>query len=203
MKFEPETVRHFYVKLLAFYPRAFREQFGESMRQTFEDVCRERIGRKKNLSFGFTAWLFAETFIGAARENLTEIKRRKFMENVVSDQKTPATGGLLLAMPFAILFLVEMNNIEPLSSFFKNLTTNANGQGLNVFGKVFILGSLFLLLAGFVVSFVPVARNFRSGTATHPFNLLIMTMLFFFIAALATGFVIDQYPCWIGVPNCD
>ncbi len=37
MIFERKTVRAFYKKLLAFYPGAFKEQFGESMEQTFNE----------------------------------------------------------------------------------------------------------------------------------------------------------------------
>jgi hypothetical protein len=42
-----QTVRIFYKKLLAFYPQAFREQFGESVQQTFNDLCNERKRQAK------------------------------------------------------------------------------------------------------------------------------------------------------------
>jgi hypothetical protein len=42
MRADPKTVRALYKKLLGLYPRAFRERLGESMEQTFNDLCNER-----------------------------------------------------------------------------------------------------------------------------------------------------------------
>jgi hypothetical protein len=39
-----------YVMLLRLYPRRFREQFGEGMAQTFQDLCRERANTRRGLS---------------------------------------------------------------------------------------------------------------------------------------------------------
>jgi hypothetical protein len=48
-----------YGRVLALYPREFRERFGESMKQTFNDLCRER--RR-------TAGIFLDTATGILRE---------------------------------------------------------------------------------------------------------------------------------------
>ncbi len=204
MIFEKDKIRNFYKKLLAFYPQTFRKQFGES-EQTFDDLCRERIRRTKRLSFGFALWLFAETFAGVAKENLTEIKRGKVMENIISNNKSSAIIGFLLAMPLAVLLLIGIYDIEPLSGFYKTLTTEADGYRINVFGRIFEIGALLLLPLGFIVSLVPVVRNAQAGNdlTANPINLLIAAALFIFIATLVISIVIDQYPCWIGVPNCD
>jgi len=203
--FERDTIRILYKKLLALYPRAFREQFGESMEQTFDDVCRERIQQTKQLSFGFALLLFAETFAGVARENLTEIKRGEIMENIISNNKSSAIIGFLLAMPLAILLLIEIFDIAPLSGFYKTLTTEADGHRISTLGRILEVGAVLLLPLGFVISVVPVVRNVRAGNGltTNPINLLIAAALFIFIATLVIINVIDQYPCWIGVPNCD
>jgi hypothetical protein len=128
------------------------------------------------------------------------------MENIISNHKSAALIGFLLAMPLAILLLIEISGIEPLHGFLVTLTTEAgNNPRLNTFGKVLTLGVLLLLPLGFVISLVPVVRNVRTsnGFTANPINLLIAAALFIFIATLVTGFVVDQYPCWIGVPNCD
>jgi hypothetical protein len=206
MMFEQKTVRIFYKKLLAFYPQAFREQFGESMRQTFNDLCNERKGEAKQISFGFLLWLFIETFAGIVKEHFFRIKRGATMENIISNSKSSAIIGFLLAVPLAILLLIEISGIEPLSGFFKTLTTEADGHTLSASGKIIILSALLLLPLGFVVSLAPIVRNVRTsqnGLTATPFNLLIAVALFIFIATLVTGFIVDQYPCWIGVPNCD
>ena len=126
------------------------------------------------------------------------------MENITANKKS-AMIAFLMAMPLAILFFIEINNIEPLSRFLREQTTNGDGYGLNAFGKILMLGSLLLLPAAFAVNLIPITRNLRAGNSITaiPINLLLAVALFIFIASLVTGFVIDQYPCWIGVPNCD
>ena len=203
--FEQKTVRNFYKKILAFYPQAFREQFGESMEQTFNDLCNERKQQAKQTSFGFVLWMFIETFVGIIKENLIQIKKGAAMENIIPNNKSAAIIGFLLAMPLAVLLLIMIYDIEPLSGFYKTLTTEADGYRINVFGRIFEIGALLLLPLGFIISLVPIVRNARAGYGftANPVNLLIAVALFIFIAILVITFVIDQYPCWIGVPNCD
>jgi len=205
MGFERKTVRIFYKKLLALYPRAFREQFGESMEQTFNDLWNERQRQAKQGLFGFVLWMFVETAVGIIKESFIQIKRAKFMGNIFTNQKSAAIIGLILAMPLAILLLIEMNNIEPLSSFFRKLTTEADGYSLNAFGRILIIGALLLLPAAFVINFIPISRNLRAGKGitVSPVNVLLVVALFIFIVWLVGSFIVDQYPCWIGVPNCD
>jgi hypothetical protein len=64
--------RRRYRKLLRFYSRPYREKFGESMEQTFGDLCRERAGAGKSLG-GFVLWMFVETSAGILRENVRTI----------------------------------------------------------------------------------------------------------------------------------
>jgi len=203
--FEQKTIRSFYKKLLAFYPRVFREQFGEAMEQTFNDVCNERKQQAKQISFGFLLWMFIETFAGIIKEHLIQIKKGATMENTISNHKSAAIIGFLLAMPLAILLLIMVYDIEPLSGFFKTLTTEADGHRISTLGRILEAGALLLLPLGFIISLVPVVQNARTGDGltANPINLLIAAALFIFIATLIVSFVIDQYPCWIGVPNCD
>lgn len=204
--FEQKTIRNFYKKLLALYPQAFREQFAESMEQTFNDLWKERSKQAKQISFGFALWMFMETAIGIVKEHFSEIKRGKFMENIITNQKRAAIVGFLLAMPLAILLLIEISGIEPLHGFLVALTTeNGNNPRLSAFGKILTLGTILLLPLGLVISLVPVVRNARAGYGwmVNRVNLSIAAALFVFIAALVIVNVIDQYPCWIGVPNCD
>ena len=68
--------RKLYAKLLRFYPKPYRERFGEGMEQTFNDLCRERKEAGDGL-FGFVLWVFVETSAGIIRENITVIIMQK------------------------------------------------------------------------------------------------------------------------------
>lgn len=62
--------RAWYANLLRLYPLPHRERFGESMQQTFDDLCRERLAAGRGLS-GLLVWIFAETAVGVFRELVT------------------------------------------------------------------------------------------------------------------------------------
>ena len=55
MMHKQDMVHTLYKKLLALYPQAFKEQLGESMERTFQDLWNEKRRTKKEL-FGFVLW---------------------------------------------------------------------------------------------------------------------------------------------------
>lgn len=83
MIYEQNTVRTLYKKLLAFYPRSFKEQLGESMEQTFQDLWNEKRQSKKEL-FGFVLWTFIETASGIIQERVLLIKEMNPVKNILT-----------------------------------------------------------------------------------------------------------------------
>jgi len=67
----------FYARLISLYPRAYYDRFGQSMMQTFNDLCRERDGASGSPVF----WIFAETSGHIVREHV--LQRTKTMYGVV------------------------------------------------------------------------------------------------------------------------
>ena len=103
--------RRWYRKLLGCYPRRYRERFGESMAQTFTDLCRERAAMGKGL-FGLALWMFIETCAGMIRENGTTIARyamRRDSASFLGIVKYCAItlGGLMVAGTAALMFLAR------------------------------------------------------------------------------------------------
>jgi hypothetical protein len=93
--------RAWYAMLLRLYPQPFQERFGEGMRQTFHDLCRERRSARRGL-FGFALWIFFETLLGIARENTIQMTQlSKTMLRVAL-----AALGLLM-VPLAASQVVE------------------------------------------------------------------------------------------------
>jgi hypothetical protein len=52
---------------------------------------------------------------------------------------------------------------------------------------------------------MPIVWTMRAGGSllTHPVNMLLAAVILIFIVMFVGGIIIDQYPCWTGVPNCD
>lgn len=96
-----------YAILLRLYPRSFREQFGEGMAQTFRDLCREHLHAGRGL-VGFALWIFCETLVGIARENLMRMNQ---MGKTVLRVALVALG--LLMVPLVASYLVPGWNWKP------------------------------------------------------------------------------------------
>jgi hypothetical protein len=64
------TYRRLYEVLLRLSPRSFRERFGEGMRQTFNDLLRERSREGRGM-IAYALWMCAETSVQILRMNIT------------------------------------------------------------------------------------------------------------------------------------
>jgi hypothetical protein len=109
MAYAQRTIQALYKKLLRLYPREFREQLGESMQQTFNDLYRER--QTEGGSFGFMLWAFTETALGILREHVLLLTKGATMKNVLANPSSAVTkwGGFasfLLAVTFIVAPLI-------------------------------------------------------------------------------------------------
>jgi uncharacterized transporter YbjL len=63
---------------------------------------------------------------------------------------------------------------------------------------------LFPITAG-IIAGRPIVNTLRAGGSLfrHPINLIIVVFILSTFAIGFASFIIDQWPCFIGVPNCD
>jgi hypothetical protein len=127
------TVRAFYRKLLACYPREFRQQLGQSMDQTFHDLwnAQRHAGRG---SFRFVLWAFLDTIGGVLRARLLLFSRGGSMKAISRSIGLPALLSLLLIVPLMIMEVVNRRQFHeefPTVLFF--------AMWLNLFGFTVIL----------------------------------------------------------------
>lgn len=81
-----------YSKLLHFYPARFYERFGNSMEQTFRDLCHDRA-RAGYGFLSFILWMFFETSLAICKENIRVIVMPRKLVRIV------VVTGLLLLIP--------------------------------------------------------------------------------------------------------
>lgn len=110
------------------------------------------------------------------------------MRTITADLRSAALISFLLVLPFAILESLNQT------------MTEMNAPGLFV-----LFGLLWLLPMAFIVTLMPMVRNLRAGHSlmANPINLLLRVSLLALIAMMGAGLLIDQMPCFMGVPNCD
>jgi hypothetical protein len=185
MAFDQNIVHALYKKLITLYPRVFRERLGESMEQTFQDLWNEEQQTKQELP-SFILWTFSETAIGIFRERLLLISPGDIMQTILTNLRLPALISLLLVIPFMILELVNRRNFNESFPFP-------------------LFGFLWFLPIIFIVTLTPIVQTVRTGNSVlvKPISLLLRVALLLFIAWFWGSLVIDQLPCFLGVPNCD
>jgi hypothetical protein len=185
MIYEQETVRTLYRKLLSLYPRRFREQLGESMEQTFNDLCTEKRQTKQGL-FGFVLSAFGETIAGIVQEYILLFTQGDPMKNTFTNFRSPALISLLLVIPFMIMEVVNRREFN-------------EGFPIPLFIMMWVLSLILILIA------TPIIQNMRAGNniTAHPVNLLLRVIVLSLVAWFWASLLIDQMPCFLGVPNCD
>ena len=275
--YEQEIVHSLYKKLLTLYPKTFKEQLGESMERTFQDLCNEKRQTKKEL-LGFVLWTFIETAIGIFKEHLLLISSGDIMQTILKTLGSSALISLLLIIPFmfmevfnrrhlnedfpSMLFFVMWLNLFAISAILlpimrarrtdnhdmanpipaqKNtLLTNPksaamisvalflapgilpllnsvgwlsvdrlfNGPNPEVAylpGQILSLSLILFPVAAGIIAGGPIVRTLRAGGSlfAHPIHLIIVAIISFLFAAGLVSLIIDQWPCFMGVPNCD
>lgn len=109
------------------------------------------------------------------------------MRNILTNLRSPALISLLLVLPFMILELVNRRNFN-------------EGFPIVLFVIMWLLPVLFLLTG------MPIVRNLRragNSILANPILLLIRVVFLALLVWMWFGILIDQMPCFLGVPNCD
>ena len=110
------------------------------------------------------------------------------MKNTATDLRAAAIISFMLVLPFAILEA----SFNPVN-------------GRNAPGLLALFGLLWLLPAAFIVILAPVVRAARAeeSTTASPVSILFRVAFLALIAVMWGGLLVDQMPCFVGVPNCD
>ena len=110
------------------------------------------------------------------------------MSTVTTTLRPAGLISLGLVAPFAILEVLN------------NGITRPNAPGLAL-----MFGLMWALPTAFVMILVPLVRSVRAarGVSANPVRLLFSLVSLALIGVIWVGAMIDQLPCFFGVPNCD
>ena len=278
MTYDQRAVEALYKKLLSLYPQGFRERLGESMEQSFRDLCKERTRETEQSHFSFVLWIFIETAVGIFRERLLLITEGDIMQTVLRTLGSSGVISFLLILPFMIMEVVNRRNFNedfPIMLFFvlwlnlfaislillpivrarrigdhdmvnpvptqgntlltnpksaamisvflflfpfilsllnslgwvplERLLNGPNPEQLYVPGQIVALGLISIPIVAGIIAGRPIVSTLRAGGSlfAHPIHLIIVVVISFLFAAGVFGLIVDQWPCFIGVPNCD
>jgi hypothetical protein len=248
-----------YKKLLMFYPKQFRDQFGASMEQTFRDICRDERG-------SHAVYTFFDTGIAMLKEQAAILSARRIMNGLADNPRVTGIIGFLLVLPGVAMLSSLLLSIDPPLGPFKFIVEGppdgphllgslialtiililptfgllinmasirrvlfaapnlilAAGVGLAAVVPFMILemingqepysnlpiplfAILWLLPAAFFAILMPMMRSLVAGNDTklRPTTVVLTAAVLVIIASMWAGIVIDQMPCFLGLPNCD
>ena len=131
------------------------------------------------------------------------------MVNPVPAQKnTLLTNPRSAAMISIALFLAPgilplLNSVGWLSV--DRLFNGPNPEVAYLPGQIMSLSLILFPIAAGIIAGGPIIRTLRAGGSlfAYPIHLIIVIVISFLFAAGAIGLIADQWPCFVGVPNCD
>lgn len=179
-----ETARAIYKKLLALYPREFRERLGESMEQTFHDLYRERQTERGRS--GFVLWMFAETAMGIVREHVLHMEGTTMKTVLASPILAIVISFVLCVLPFMILEWTTRSNLP---------RSNASPM---LWVVLWFLSAVFFVILTLLVRFVRAGNSIMARSV----SLLLGVVFLALIAWNWSALVMDQMPCFLGGTGC-
>lgn len=108
------------------------------------------------------------------------------MQTFLTTLKVPAFISFLIMFPFMIMEVVNRRSFN-------------EGFPILLFIVMWLLPVIFLLIL------MPIIQTVRAGNSlfANPIKLLLSVAFLVLIAIMWTGALLDQMPCFLGVPNCD
>jgi hypothetical protein len=112
----------------------------------------------------------------------------RLVHTISQDFRLAALLSTILVLPFIILEAVN----QPLTA-------------QSIPALTILFGLLWLLPLAFIVTLTPIVRTVRGGGATlaNPLPLVIRLVFLALLFLVWSGLLVDQMPCFLGVPNCD
>jgi hypothetical protein len=174
------------------------------------------VVNRRNFNEDFPTFLFLIMWLNLFVVSLIllPIVRSRRTGNHDVANSIPAQGNTLLTKPSSaaivsiIVFLLP--GILPLldSIGWLSLDHLFNGPDPEVTylpGMFMSLGLILFPVAAGIIAGGPIASTLRAGGRlfAHPINLIVVAFILSIFAIGFTSLLIDQWPCFIGVPNCD
>jgi len=175
-----------------------------------EVVNRRNLNKDFPIMLFFVLWLnlFAISLI------LLPIVRGRRTGNHDMANPAPSQGNTFLTNPKSAamisIALILAPGILPLldSVGWLSLDRLFNGPNPEVAylpGMFIFLGLILFPIAAGIIAGRPIASAMRDGGSlfVHPIHLIIVVVISFLFATGVVSLIVDQWPCFIGVPNCD
>jgi hypothetical protein len=120
---------------------------------------------------------------------------------LLTNPKSALMISVVLFLFPVILSLLDSLGWVPL----ERLLNGPNPEVAYLPGRIISLGLILFPVGAGIIAGGPIVHTLRvgGGLFAHPLHLIIVVVISFLFAAGLVGLIVDQWPCFIGVPNCD
>lgn len=117
---------------------------------------------------------------------------------------TPRSAAIISVVLFLFPVILSLLDSVGLLSL-DRLFNGPNPEVTYLPGQIISLALISIPVAAGIIAGGPIVRTLRAGGSlfAHPIHLIIVVVISFLFAAGVVGLIVDQWPCFIGVPNCD
>lgn len=107
---------------------------------------------------------------------------------------------ILFLFPILLAWLTSMG-WEPLN----RLLNGPNPGQVYIPGQIIVIALISIPIAAAIIAGRPIINTLRAGGSlfAHPLHLIIVVVILVLFSAGVLGLIVDQWPCFMGVPNCD
>ena len=174
------------------------------------------VVNRRNFNEDFPVMLFLVMWLNlfAISLILMPIVRGRRTGNLDMANPVPTQGNTLLTNPRSalmisvvlFLFPVILSLLDSLGWLsLDRLFNGPNPEAAYLPGQIISLGLILFPLGAGIIAGRPIVRTLRAGGSLFalPLHLIIVGVIAFLFAAGLVGLIVDQWPCFIGVPNCD
>jgi hypothetical protein len=174
------------------------------------------VVNRRNFNEGFPFVLFLVLWINlfAICSILLPIVRARRTGNRDMTNPAPAQGNMLITNPrwtaiISVVLLLAPGILPLLDSIgWLSLDRLFNGPNPEVEylpGLFMGLGLILFPIAAGMIASGPIASTLRAGGRlfAHPIHLIIIVLILLPTTAGVVAMLVDQWPCFMGVPNCD
>jgi hypothetical protein len=164
------------------------------------------------LFFGLWLSLFAISLILIPIVQAQRTGKQSTRDSVVAQRDTLLTNpksalmiSIVLILSVMTLSLLASLGWEPLERLLNPNSEQSSVFGIQVGSQLILLMLFSLPIAAGIIAAGPITRTLHAGGSlfAHPIHLLIIFIISFLFATGVVSLIVDQWPCFIGVPMCD
>ena len=126
--------------------------------------------------------------------------------NVFTNPRTALIISIVLILSVVVLSLLDSLGLASM----EHLLNGPNPEQLYVFSvrvpsQFFALILISIPLVAGMIASRPIVSTLQSGGSlfAHPLHLIIVVVISLLFAAGVVSLIVDQWPCFVGIPNCD